>query len=391
MGFEEGLLGLAFLLALAALGYQLLAMWVLRVWQPVLTNTDATFLPHTIQDLPALSLLKPLHGDDGNLYACLRSFCLQDYPRYEMVCGVQDAADPAVAVVQRLQQEFPALPLRWILSDKLLGCNPKVNNLAGILAACNHDLLLISDADIVVGPQYLHHLLTPLVDAQTGVLTCLYRGLPDHHFSSRLLASQINSLFLPSVRVSAHLGPNIFCGGATMALQRSTLEALGGLESLADQLADDYWLGARARQLGKATILSDYVVDTQVHEASFRTFYQHALRWSRTTRSVQPLGHFFSFFSYPLPLVAVLTPWMFWGAGYWGIIPLGMVLLLRLVYHRQIMHKLGATDSLGTALLADFLGLWIWFHALFARRVAWRGSQYAVTADGRLNGHDGVT
>ena len=387
---DEVLLGLLFLLALAALSYQLLAMWTLRTWQPVLTGADSNPLPAAHEKLPALSLLKPLHGDDGSLYACLRSFCLQDYPRYEIVAGVQDAGDAAIAVVQRLQREFPGVNLRWVLSDEKLGRNPKVNNLAGILGASAHDWLLISDADIVVGPHYLRHLQPQLADPHTGVLTCLYRGLPESNGASRLLASQINSLFLPSVLVSARLGPNIFCGGATMALHRSTLEALGGLAKLADQLADDYWLGASARQLGKATILADYVVDTLVQEASFRAFYLHALRWARTTRSVQPLGYSLAFFSYPLPLVTLLTPGLLLGAGYGGIIPLGMVLLLRLVYHRQIMHKLSATDTWVTALLADFCGLWIWFHGLFARQVAWRGSQFKVSADGRLGGHDGA-
>ncbi len=383
--------GMAFLLTLAALGYQLLTLWALHAWQPVLTDTDAVCTPANVQNLPALSVLKPLHGDADALYDCLRSFCLQDYPHYEMVCGVQNAEDAAIAVVQRLQAEFPAVSLRWVLTETVIGNNPKVNNLAGILAACQYDLLVISDADILVGPHYLRFVEAGLRDEKTGVLTCLYRACPLQTYASRLLASQVNSLFLPSVLVARQLGPNIFCGGATMALRRGTLQALGGLARLANHLADDYWLGAYARRLGKATVLADYVVDTLVLEPNFRAFYLHALRWSRTTRSVQPLGHSLSFLSYPLPLVWMLSPWMVWADGYWGIIPLGMVLLLRLVYHRLIMHKLGAADSLGTALVADFLGLWIWFHALFARRVAWRGSQYAVAADGRLDDHDGAT
>ncbi|PKY11610.1 glycosyl transferase [Acidithiobacillus marinus] len=387
---DEILQGLLFLLAMAALGYQLLAMWVLRAWRPVLTEADGVSLLAADETLPALSLLKPLHGDDGHLYACLRSFCLQDYPCYEIVAGVQDADDAAIAVVQRLQREFPELDLRWVLTEEKTGRNPKVNNLTGILGACKYDLLLISDADIVVGPHYLRQLLPQLADPHTGVLTCLYRGLAEANLASRLLASQINSLFLPSVLVSTRLGPNIFCGGATMALQRSTLQALGGLQRLADQLADDYWLGAHARQLGKATILADYVVDTRVQEANFRVFYQHALRWARTTHSVQPMGYRLAFFSYPLPLVTLLTPWLLLGSGWGGIIPLGMVLLLRLVYHRQIMHKLSATDTWVIALLADFVGLWIWFHGLFARQVAWRGAQFKVGADGRLGGQDGA-
>ncbi|MFA7494925.1 MAG: bacteriohopanetetrol glucosamine biosynthesis glycosyltransferase HpnI [Acidithiobacillus sp.] len=383
----DWLKGIVALLVLATMAYQLLGFWALHRWRPVLTGADQIGVTEDASADPSVSVLKPLHGDDGSLYDSLRSFCRQNYPQYEIICGVQHPADPAMAVIQRLQAEFPALALRVVVTEGTIGNNPKVNNLMGILAACRYDLLVISDADIVVGPHYLRHLVPSLQDPQVGVLTCLYRALPLKTFWSRVLASQVNTLFLPSVLVAAKLGPNIFCGGASMALRRETLAAMGGLPRLANQLADDYWLGAYVRQCGKPTVLADYVVDTLVLEPDFKRFYQHALRWSLTTRSVQPVGHRFSFLSYPLPLVCILAPCL----GGWGWIPLGVVLVLRLVYHRQIMHKLGAKDTLGTALLADFLGLLIWFHALFARRIAWRGSQYAVAADGQIGGQDGAT
>ena len=378
--------GPAALLSLAAVVYLLMTLRAIARWHPVLPERDAAVSGDILCDGPGVSVLKPLHGDEGGLYAALRSFCVQDYPAFEMVFGVQHPDDPAVAVVQRLQAEFPALALRWVCTEARIGSNPKVNNLAGILAACRYDTLVISDADISVGPHYLRQICASLQNRNVGVVTCLYRARPVATFWSRVLAGQVNGLFLPSVLLAARLGPNIFCGGATMALRRRTLEAVGGLPRLANQLADDYWLGAYSRQLGQTTLLADYVVDTEVREANFRAFYQHALRWSRTTRSVQPLGHTFSFLTYPLPLVLLLAPWM----GFWGGVPLGVVLLLRLVYHRQIMHKLGADGSFGVALLGEFLGLWIWFHALFARHVAWRGSQFAIGADGRMDGHDGV-
>jgi len=378
--------GFAALLSLAAVIYLLLTLWAVGRWHPVLPERDAAATEDILRDWPGVSVLKPLHGDEDNLYSALHSFCAQDYPAFEIVFGVQRPTDPAIAVVQRLQAEFPALSLYWVCTEARIGSNPKVNNLVGILAACRYDALVISDADITVGPRYLRQICAPLQNRDVGVVTCLYRARPAATFWSRVLASQVNSLFLPSVLVAARLGPNIFCGGATMALRRGTLEAFGGLPRLANQLADDYWLGAYSRQLGQHTLLADYVVDTEVQEAGFRSFYRHALRWSRTTRSVQPLGHAFSFLSYPLPLVLLLAPWM----GLWGGLPLGVVLLLRLVYHRQIMHKLDAGDSFGVALLGDFLGLWIWFHALFARHVAWRGSQFAIGADGRMGGHDGA-
>ncbi|MBU2854775.1 MULTISPECIES: bacteriohopanetetrol glucosamine biosynthesis glycosyltransferase HpnI [Acidithiobacillus] len=378
---------MAALFSLAAMAYLSLAFWTMGRWHPLLPERDAGAPEEAVCDWPGISVLKPLYGDGDYLYPALRSFCKQDYPIFEIVFGVQRPTDPAIAVVQRLQAEFPDLSLRWVCTETRIGSNPKVNNLAGILAACHYDSLVISDADITVGPHYLRRICAPLQNREVGVVTCLYRACPVATFWSRVLASQVNSLFLPSVLVAARLGPNIFCGGATMALRRATLEAFGGLPRLANQLADDYWLGAYSRELGQRTWLVNYVVDTVVQETGFRVFYQHALRWSRTTRAVQPLGYSFSFLSYPLPLVLVLSPWM----GFWGGLPLGVVLVLRLVYHKRVEHKLSAESSFGVALLGDFLGLWIWFHALFVRHVAWRGSQFAIDADGRMDGHDGAT
>nr|RNF68113.1 glycosyltransferase [Acidithiobacillus sulfuriphilus] len=385
---------LLWFLCTAALAYLAFALWVLTRWRPRLVARDlsgqcSSSPPQEMdKSWPAVSLLKPLHGLEAGLYENLRSFCSQDYPSYEIVFGVQDPADPAIAVVERLRREYPDLPIALSISTVKVGSNPKVNNLAGILALCHYDYLVISDADIAVADDYLRTLLRPLQDDGVGVVTCLYRGIPVAGFWSRILAAQINESFLPSVLVAERLGPTIFCGGATMALRRSTLEGIGGWAALGAHLADDYQLGALSRAQGKRTVLSPYVVDTMVHEADCSAFYQHALRWSRTTRTVQPVGHTLAFISYPLPVVALLAP----GAGQPGLMFLVVVLGLRLVYHYAILKKLRITNSEGVlnAFLADGMGLLIWFHALFARRIRWRGDRFAIDPKGRMGGHDGA-
>ncbi len=381
-------------LCTAALAYLAFALWALTRWRPRLVARDlsgqcASSPPQEMdKSWPAVSLLKPLHGLEPGLYENLRSFCCQDYPCYEVVFGVQDPADPAIAVVERLRREYPHLPIALGISTAEVGSNPKVNNLAGIFALCRHDYLVVSDADIRVADDYLREVCRPLHDDGVGVVTCLYRGIPVAGFWSRILAAQINESFLPSVLVAERLGPTIFCGGATMALRRSTLEGIGGWAALARHLADDYQLGALSRAQGKRTALSPYVVDTLVHEPDFAEFYHHALRWSRTTRAVQPAGYALAFISYPLPVVALLAP----GAGPPGLIFLVVVLGLRLVYHYAILKKLRITNSGGVldAFLADGMGLLIWFHALFARRIRWRGERFAIDPEGRMGGHDGA-
>lgn len=362
------------LLVLPSLVYESAAISAIWRWrrraQPEATMT------------PPVTILKPLHGEEPELYDNLRSFCCQRYPAFQIVFGVHHADDPAVAVVRRLQAEFPEHDLRLVINERNIGANRKVGNLYNMLSAARHDILVLSDADVRVGPGYLRAVVGPLADPAVGVVTCLYRGIPDKGMGSRLLAQHINESFVPAVLVAQGLGPNTFCGGATLALRRSTLDATGGFTGLADHLADDYLLAARARALGLCTALSPYVVDTLVREAGPADAYRHALRWARTIRSVQPLGQAFSFLTYPLPL-ALLCSLI---GGNIGLAILGLALALRAVLHFAANQALGITNPRGawTFWAADLAGFLIWLHALLGRQVRWRQENYSIRADGRM-------
>lgn len=369
-----------FLLMLPSLLYEGAAIAALYRWcRRQRPRTTAT---------PAVTILKPLHGLEPELYENLRGFCVQDYPAFQIVFGVQEAGDPAIAVVRRLQAEFPERDLRLMINARCIGLNRKVSNLHNMLAEARHEMLVISDADVRVGPDYLRAVVGPLTDPAVGVVTCLYRGVPLQSFGSYLLAQHVNEGFLPSVLVAQWLGPGVFCGGATLALRRETLDAIGGFPALADHLADDYRLAALVRARGLRTVLSPYLVDTVVQEESLASFYRHALRWSRTIRSVQPVGHAFSFLTYPLPL-ALLGTLIGGGAG---LMILSLALALRLVLHYVAKLTLGSTMQKGeyAFLGSDLFGFLIWLHALFGRRIRWRQERFSVRPDGRMEKNDGA-
>lgn len=361
------------LLVWPALAYEGAAIAALLRWP----RRPASAAPCT----PPVTLLKPLHGEEPELYDNLRSFVRQRYPIVQIVFGVHHAGDPAAAVVRRLQEEFPQLDLQLVIDERNIGANRKVSNLHNMLSSARHDILVLSDADVRVGPDTLRDVVAPLADPTVGVVTCLYRGVPDRGVGSRLLAQQINEGFTPSVLVAQGLGPNTFCGGAILALRRATLDATGGFAALADHLADDYLLAARARALGLRTVLSHRLVDTQVHEDSLASCYRHALRWSRTVRAVQPLGHAFSFLTYPLPLALLASP-----LGSLGLATLALALILRGALHLAAQRAWGKATRTAdwTFLAADFLGLAIWLHALLGRGVHWRQEHFSVRADGRM-------
>ena len=363
-------------LGLAAVAYTLLAWLVVRTrrLRPIATEVPPA--------QPGVTVLKPLCGAEPTLYPCLRSFCAQAYPQLQIICGVRDAADPAVAVVRRLQAEYPTLALELVVDPRQHGSSLKVSNLINMMRVARHDILLIADADVRVGPGYLQRVVGKLADPAVGLVTCAYRGEPAADAASVLLASFVNDWFMPSVYVAAALGPSVFVSGATIALRRRTLEAFGGFAAIADQLADDYRLGELTRGLGLRIVLAEDMVTTCIHERSVQDLLRHELRWLRTIRTVQPLGYACSFVTFG-PAVALL------GCALAGGTPLAVALLglnvaARVLLHFEVRRDTAIPLSLWVLLINDLLGLVLWGWSFASRRVHWRERQYRVSRDGSV-------
>ena len=332
---------------------------------------------------PAVTVLKPLCGVESATYDCLRSFCEQRHPRYQIVFGVQDPLDPAQAVVQRLQQEYPGLAIDLVVDARQHGANRKVGNLINMLALARHDHLVIADSDIRVGPDYLEQVVAPLRDPGVGIVTCAYRGVPQPGLPSLLGALFINDWFLPSVRVAAATGSREFAFGATIALRREALRAIGGFEAIADHLADDYQLGELTRAIGLATVLSEVVVETVVNERSLGELVRHDLRWLRTIRAVRPVGYALSGITFGVPVAAVGVV-LARGAPV-ALATLGVALGARFMLHLAA-REAGESWKTWLALpLGDVLSFALWCWGFAARSVRWRQDRYLLT------GNDSVT
>ena len=333
---------------------------------------------------PAATILKPLRGEEPGLYDNLRSFCEQDYPVYQVVFGVRDAGDPAAAVVERLVRDLPGRDLALVVDDRVIGSNFKASNLANMYAAAKHDLLVVSDSDMRVGPTYLGTVVAPLADPRVGVVTCLYSGRARPGLWSALGAMFINEWFLPSVLVGRAFRPGRFCFGATMAFRRQAFEAIGGFETLASYLADDYMLGALMNARGLEVALSSYVVENTVCEPDFQTLFRHELRWARTIRSVEPLGYTFSFLTHSLVLscayLLVSSPGALGGAV------LGGSLALRIAAHYAVRRSLDISEPSRPWLVPvrDGLCFVVWGASFLGRTVRWGGEKFSVGSDGRM-------
>jgi len=334
-------------------------------------------------DPAAVSVLKPLHGDEPGLYANLRSFAEQDYPAWQIVLGVNNPDDGALPAARALIRDLPDQDIRVIVDPRARGSNRKVANLENMLEAARHEIIVLADSDMRVERHYLAAVTAPLRDPLTGVVTCLYQGVPNAGLWAQLGAMHINFWFLPGALVGEALGVGDGCFGATIALRREILDRIGGFERLRDELADDHRIGEEVRALGLAVVLSSYIVEARVTEPTFIALWQHELRWARTERAVAPAGFAASILSHAVA-IAVL------GAAATGFALTSLIFLviscvLRWATARTIADTLVLPPAKPWLLAArDALSFAVFIASFFGRTVSWRDENFRVEARGHL-------
>ena len=328
--------------------------------------------------LPPVSVLKPLYGEEPLLEEALASFCAQDYPAMQIVFGVHGAADPAVAVVARLQRRFPDRDLTLVIDPARHGSNGKVGNLINMLPAARHDILVIADADMHAPADHLRRVVTTLCNPGTGLATTLYTARPaNRSLAARLGASHITHGFLPGALLARALGRHD-CFGATMALRRETLASIGGFPALVDHLADDAVLGQLIAARGLAVALAPSLPATTVPETTLRALLRHELRWARTVRSLAPLGFAASAVQYPLAWAALAVTASAGAA--WALLLAAATWAARAAAARGIDRSLGLAPSVPLWLLAprDLLSIGLIVASFLGDTVHWRGQLMAV-------------
>jgi ceramide glucosyltransferase len=305
---------------------------------------------------------------------------------FQIVFGVRDQADPACAVVKRLRAEFPSVPIELVIDQRLHGTNFKISNLINMLPYARHEILVMADSDASVGTDYLAAVTAPLADHKVGLVTCIYRGMPTPRLWSRLGAMYINEWYVPSVLLAWLFGHEGYVSGQTVCLRRDTLQAMGGLQALANHLADDHRLGELVHALDLKVVLSPYVVKGEHHEPSLESLTRHELRWMRTLRVLQPRNFVFIFITFSLPLAMLGLAFAAAGASLsraaWALFATTVTarLVLHLV-HRSRDDRAPLAD-LWLLPARDLLICWVWWRSFFSSRVTWRGNEFAVGADG---------
>jgi ceramide glucosyltransferase len=334
---------------------------------------------------PPVTIVKPLYGSEWALLANLSSFCQQDYPgSVQFLFGVHDSNDPALLTVDALRRLHPEADITVVADARLYGPNRKISNILNMLPQARHDLLVFADSDVSVGTEYLRNVIGELQKPGVGLVTCVYRGQPDPGFWPRLSAKATNYQFLPGVVTGIALGLARPCFGQTIAMRRDTLEKIGGFTPFVRHLAEDHAIGEAVRMIGQKVVIPPFTISHACVESSAMQLIAHELRWSRTIRGIDPLGHLGSALVHPLAfaLLAVL----FSGGAVWSW-PLAVVamcarLALKLLSDRALQQ---ARCDLWLLPLWDILSFAIFVASFWSSRVIWRGFSFKVDGDGLLS------
>ena len=336
---------------------------------------------------PGVTVLKPLKGLDIDLYQNLATLCRQRYTApFQIIFGVADPDDPAVAVVRRLQREFPTIDIELVVDARVYGANYKVSNLYNMYRHAKHDVIVLADSDIRVGPHYLARVVAPLQDGKVGLVTSVYRAVNTGGIPTLIESLFINTDFAALVMLARKVEKSSYAFGATIAIRREVLEEIGGFLPIANLLADDYEIGYRVSKHGYRLELSPEVVDTVLAVGTWRRLFDHQLRWARTYRVNRPGGYFGS----------ILTHGTFWAVAnvlYHGFSPLslavsGVVVALRyLVAARMAWTHLRTDTTVAQLLLVgpkDLFLTFVWFAAFAGDEVVWSGHRFQVQKTGEM-------
>ncbi|MDC7787711.1 bacteriohopanetetrol glucosamine biosynthesis glycosyltransferase HpnI [Rhodoplanes sp. TEM] len=337
---------------------------------------------------PGVTVLKPLHGAPPGLLDDLATLCRQRYPGpLQIVCGVADPADPAVAVVERLIASHPGIAIDLVIDPAVHGTNRKVSNLINMAAKIRHEVVVLSDADIRLRPDDLSRVVAALRQPGVGAVTCLYGGQGAAGVWSDLVALGLVSHFLPNAVLGLELGRAKPCFGALIALDRTTLDGLGGFRSFVDTLADDYAIGAAVRASGRrAVLVPSFAVVHRCDEASLAAAWSHELRWARTVMSLDPAGWAGAVVTHPLGFALL-------AAAFGGGRPALGLALAAIVGRAALAWRVGVAFALPVPALPlvpvrDLLTFAVFVASFLGRGVTWKDQDYRMRADGTFTEQD---
>lgn len=348
---------------------------------------------------PPVSLLKPLHGAEPNLAEHLEGFFQQDYPAHEILFCARTLNDAGLQIAREVAARYPSIPARFLTCGAPQFANAKVASLDRMAQAAKHPILIVSDSDVRVTPQYLRAVVAPFVDPGVGVVTCPYRGVPspalpaDHHPTSALWAqlegAGMSIEMTAGVLVANMLEGMQFALGPTMAVRRACVQEMGGFRVLGQYCADDFLLGNLVAAKGHRVVFSHHAIDHIVLNTGFVDSMRHQVRWSKSTRFSRPKGHFGTSLTFSMPfallafVIALLLhlPWVATASLAWGIVTR---MLLAAAVGAAVVQERSLARTMLLFPLRDLMGFGFWVASYGSNEILWRGEEYRLEKGGYM-------
>lgn len=354
---------------------------------------------------PSVSLLKPLHGTEPNLAEHLEGFFQQDYPAYEILFCARALSDAGLQIAREVAARFPAIPSRFVVSGEPPFANAKVASLDRMAQLAQHAILIVSDSDVRVGPQYLRAVVAPFADDNVGLVTCPYRGVPSPapavgNRRAAALWAQLEGVGMSIEMTAGVLVANMLEGmqfalGPTMAVRSACVQEMGGFRVLGQYCADDFLLGNLVAAKGHRVVFSDHAIDHIVLNTGFLASLRHQVRWSKSTRFSRPKGHFGTALTYSMPFallafVAAIflhSPWVAAISLAWGIVNR---MLLAAVVGAAVVQERSLPRTMLLFPLRDLMGFCFWCASYGSNKILWRGEEYTLEKGGYMRSVHGA-
>jgi len=333
--------------------------------------------------LPTVSLIKPVCGLERNLYENLSTACRQDYPEYEVIFSVQDQADPALAVLTRIRDENPSVAIRIVVDRACAGPNGRLSNILNATGKATGEVLVYSDSDMRLDPQYLRAIVAPLAHPDVGVACTLYRAAGAENVYESLELLSLNTDFVPSMVFASETGVSLACPGASQAIRRETLTLIGGLEPMAWSLVEDLELGRAVVQAGLSIALVPHVAVTGVELPHASAWWRHQVYWDQNTRVASPVGFFFTWLVRGVPFALLYA--VCGGPRSWLV--LAITLAARVGTTIVTSTLLGDREGIRRSWLLplrDTVALFVWLASLMGRKVYWRGRVFNLRGNAMI-------
>jgi ceramide glucosyltransferase len=336
----------------------------------------------------SVSILKPLKGLDDNLFDNLESFCMLDYPEYEIIFSLQDHNDPAYKVARKIKDKYPDKQISLVVEECSTGLNPKVNNLIPAYANAKYEYILISDSNVMVNRDYLREIMKHFVDPDVSLVTNLIRGIGGRTLGSVFENLHLNSFIIGSICfLDRYL--NMPCVvGKSMLMRKRDLESIGGFKAVKDVLAEDYIIGKKMQKKGKKVILSNYLINNVNNYWGLKKFLNRHIRWGKLRWRIGGVKYFSEIITNTVFMS--FLPILFWGPSKLTVSFAVLISCIKIIGDFYMGRKIGTDmNPLWNVLspVKDLIIGFIWFIPILSNTIVWRGNRYIIHKDSLLTSY----